>query len=75
MQPEKMEVICFEACGPHCVNIHVKLFLSEGFPHCNMRTQFENLHQVNVVNKRIQLEASVDIIIKIKWNEQSKGIT
>ena len=53
MQDEKMEVIRFEACGPHCDNVHVKMFLSEGYPHCNMRMQFENLHQVNVVNERI----------------------
>ena len=38
MQDEKMEVICFETCGPHCDNVHVKMFLSEG---------------LNVVNERI----------------------
>jgi len=53
VQDEKMEVILFEACDPHCDNVHVKMFLSEGYPHCKMRMQFENLHQVNVVNERI----------------------
>ena len=53
MQDEKAEVIHFEACGPHCDNVHVKMFVSEGYPRCKMRMQFKNLHQVNVVNERV----------------------
>ena len=32
VQDEKPEVICFEACGPHHDNVHVKMGLSYGFP-------------------------------------------
>ena len=41
------------ACVPHHANVHVEMCLSEAFPHCNTGKQFENLHQVIVVMKRI----------------------
>ena len=53
VQDEKPEVICFEACDPHCDYVHVNMCLGEGFPHCNMRNQFKHLHQVVVDKKGI----------------------